>query len=186
MTALPELTPATPENAPEDALLAGQLLPETQMWRRVILQLLLDATWIDPRPDDDITRANRDGFRRQMRTARAEAIVWFRGTSQDFRTVCDYAGMDPERVHAIASRFMSACGANRSIRDALVCKMNGSDPFEDAEGAPSDAGLVTQNDLSLNLRPEHRGSWGRSRERRPSYVDGSGIYPTGPSSFDPA
>lgn len=35
---------------------------------------------------------------RDMRHARAEALIWLRGNSEDFSAVCDWAGIAPEVV----------------------------------------------------------------------------------------
>jgi hypothetical protein len=62
---------------------------EQAMWRAVIVQSLMDAA-------STSTKAEPEVWRR-------EALVWLRGNSSDFYTVCYYAGLDPDFVREMAA-----------------------------------------------------------------------------------
>ena len=57
---------------------------EQAMWRAVVVQALMDAAC--------------GSQKYEAAQARNEALIWLRGTSQDFATVCYYAGFEPEFV----------------------------------------------------------------------------------------
>lgn len=54
---------------------------EQAMWRAVIVQALMDASSLSKKPEN--LQHKRD------------ALVWLRGTSEDFHRVCHYAGFEP-------------------------------------------------------------------------------------------
>lgn len=62
---------------------------EQAMWRAVILQALLDAA--------------RTSGQREAQQAKAEAIAWLRGNSEDFRVVCELAGYSPSYIRQQAA-----------------------------------------------------------------------------------
>jgi hypothetical protein len=64
---------------------------ERGVWRAVILQALMDAACMS--------------HKKENIQAREEALIWLRGTSQDFYTVCHHAGFEPEYVR----RMVRAC-----------------------------------------------------------------------------
>lgn len=65
---------------------------EQAMWRAVIVQALMDASC--------------GSQKYEAAQARREALVWLRGTSQDFATVCYYAGFEPEFVRKMVKRSL--------------------------------------------------------------------------------
>ena len=65
---------------------------EQALWRAVIVQALMDASC--------------GSKKQEAQQAKQEAIVWLRGNSKDFMTVCYYAGFEPDYVR-------------RMVRDAL-------------------------------------------------------------------
>lgn len=69
--------------------------PERAMWRAVISQAVIDASWTrtgkHENPDD--SRLNRD-----------QARAWLLGNSRDFRHVCYLADLDPDAVRDSALR----------------------------------------------------------------------------------
>lgn len=54
---------------------------EQAMWRAVIVQALMDASSLSKKPEN--------------LQHKHDALVWLRGTSEDFHRVCHYAGFDP-------------------------------------------------------------------------------------------
>lgn len=91
--------PASPTSTPDFPFMPtgteGAFNPvqqEQAMWRAVIVQALMDAAC---------------GSRKYEATqARHEALVWLRGTSHDFATVCYYAGFEPEFVRVLVKKAM--------------------------------------------------------------------------------
>ena len=69
--------------------------PERDMWRAVVSQAVLDASWRQTgkheNPDD--SRLHRD-----------QARAWLLGNSKDFRHVCSLADLDPDAVRESAMR----------------------------------------------------------------------------------
>ncbi len=65
---------------------------EQSMWRAVIVQALMDAAC--------------GSKKYEAQQARNEALIWLRGTSQDFATVCYYAGYEPEFVRKMVQRAL--------------------------------------------------------------------------------
>lgn len=65
---------------------------EQAMWRAVIVQALMDAAC--------------GSQKYEAQQARQEALVWLRGTSQDFATVCYYAGFEPEFVRKMVRQAL--------------------------------------------------------------------------------
>jgi hypothetical protein len=57
---------------------------ERAVWRAVIVQALMDASC--------------QSKKKESQQAREESLVWLRGRSVDFATVCYYAGFEPEYV----------------------------------------------------------------------------------------
>ena len=57
---------------------------ERAIWRAVILQALMDASCMSGK--------------KESQQAQQESLVWLRGNSADFATVCYYAGFEPEYV----------------------------------------------------------------------------------------
>jgi hypothetical protein len=64
---------------------------EQALWRAVITQALMDASG--------------NSSKMEARYEKSQAICWLTGFSEDFKTVCDYAGYPPEYVrrNAIAA-----------------------------------------------------------------------------------
>ena len=56
--------------------------PEQSIWRAVILQ--------------NITDAMSQSQKRENLRYKREALAWLTGKNRDFRTVCEYAGYDPD------------------------------------------------------------------------------------------
>ena len=54
---------------------------EQSLWRAVIVQALMDASSLSKKPEN--------------RQHKKEALIWLRGTSEDFHRVCHYAGFEP-------------------------------------------------------------------------------------------
>ncbi len=65
---------------------------EQALWRAVIVQALMDASC--------------GSQKYEAIQARNEALIWLRGTSQDFSTVCYYAGFEPEFVRKMIKRSL--------------------------------------------------------------------------------
>lgn len=67
---------------------------EHSLWRAVIMQALLDA--------------GSDSKKRYMRLHKAQAISWLSGISEDFRTVCALAELEPRYVKERAREAIAA------------------------------------------------------------------------------
>lgn len=69
--------------------------PERDMWRAVISQAIIDASWVQTgkheSPDDNLLH-------------RDQARAWLLGNSKDFRHVCSLADLDPDAVRDSALR----------------------------------------------------------------------------------
>ncbi len=65
---------------------------EQAMWRAVIVQALMDAAC--------------GSKKQEAQQARTEALIWLRGNSRDFVTVCLYAGFEPEYVRMMIKRAL--------------------------------------------------------------------------------
>lgn len=93
--------PATPTSTPDFSLFAtgtgesfNPVQQEQAMWRAVIVQALMDAAC---------------GSRKyEAQQARSEALIWLRGTSHDFATVCYYAGFEPEFVRVLVKKAIDS------------------------------------------------------------------------------
>jgi hypothetical protein len=72
--------------------------PEAALWRAVVTQAVLDASWEQGNSKGDQTG---DGF---TAARRDEARAWLLGDSRDFRQVCFMAGFDPDAVRESAQR----------------------------------------------------------------------------------
>ncbi len=62
---------------------------EQAVWRSVIMQALIDAA--------------SNSKKKENMQWKEEALIWLRGTSADFYTVCQNAGYEPEYVREIAA-----------------------------------------------------------------------------------
>ena len=72
------------------------------LWIAVIERAFFDARW---NPDNSKKTSRSHGMSRaQLLNARGDALRWFRGNTEDFRTVCEYAKLDPEHVKQLAAR----------------------------------------------------------------------------------
>jgi hypothetical protein len=65
---------------------------EQAMWRAVIVQALMDAS--------------SNSAKKENLQAKQEALVWLRGNSADFATVCYYAGFEPDFVKMMARKAL--------------------------------------------------------------------------------
>lgn len=65
---------------------------EQALWRAVIVQALMDAAC--------------GSEKHEAVKARDEALIWLRGTSEDFATVCYYAGYEPEFVRMLVKKAL--------------------------------------------------------------------------------
>jgi len=98
--AMPHPAPARKRRHPSHADLGDALLQEPSnptwreqaLWRAVIMQMLTDA----------LSGSRKEEAQQHKR----EALVWLRGNTRDFRTVCDYAGFDPEYVRELAAAVL--------------------------------------------------------------------------------
>lgn len=69
---------------------------EQSMWRAVIVQALMDASSLSKKPEN--------------MQYRKDALIWLRGTSEDFHRVCHYAGFDPSCAkHMIKAALEKGC-----------------------------------------------------------------------------
>jgi hypothetical protein len=66
---------------------------EQAMWKAVIVQALMDAAC--------------GSTKYEAAQAREEALIWLRGTSRDFITVCHHAGFEPEFTRVLIQRALS-------------------------------------------------------------------------------
>jgi len=73
--------------------------PEQTLWRSVIDQALSDACGVGIRCG--VTESVSSALRRSAR-------AWFWHKTEDFRDVCDMAGMDPNAVRDRAIKLMNA------------------------------------------------------------------------------
>lgn len=83
----------TQGKAPYDPSLAepyNATASEQAVWRAVIVQALMDAS--------------SNSKKQENIQSKQEALVWLRGNSQDFATVCHHAGYDPEFVRDMARK----------------------------------------------------------------------------------
>jgi hypothetical protein len=64
---------------------------ERAVWRAVIVQALMDASC--------------QSAKKESQQAREESLVWLRGRSPDFATVCYFAGFEPDYVR----RMVRSC-----------------------------------------------------------------------------
>lgn len=71
---------------------ANPVQQEQAMWRAVIVQALMDAAC--------------GSQKYEAQQARNEALIWLRGTSQDFATVCYYAGYEPDFVRRMVKKSL--------------------------------------------------------------------------------
>jgi hypothetical protein len=65
---------------------------EQAVWRAVIVQALMDAS--------------SNSAKKENIQAKEEALIWLRGKSRDFLTVCHYAGFEPEFVREMAKEAL--------------------------------------------------------------------------------
>ncbi len=66
------------------------------LWLAIIERAFDDAKW---NPDNSAENSRCSGMpRTQMINARADALRWLRGTTADFKEVCENAGVHPDRV----------------------------------------------------------------------------------------
>ncbi len=65
---------------------------EQAMWRAVITQAFMDARSLS--------------HKEEMRSHRIKARQWLCGMSDDFRRICEYAGLDPTYVRQKARRLL--------------------------------------------------------------------------------
>jgi hypothetical protein len=65
---------------------------EQAAWRAVIVQALMDAS--------------SNSRKKENIQWKEEALVWLRGNTRDFLTVCHYAGFEPEFVRDMAKRAL--------------------------------------------------------------------------------
>ena len=75
-----------------------------KLWGAVIERALLDAQW-NPANSEDNSRCS--GIpRAQMLNARGDALRWLRGNTEDFKTVCEAAGLNPGYVKRLAAEHL--------------------------------------------------------------------------------
>jgi hypothetical protein len=82
--------------------------PERELWASVIIQAMAEACAEDPKtqPKPDAKKRTTVG---ELRT---RARRWLLSDSDDFRKVCEYAGVDPDAVRQrIAKRLKKARAA---------------------------------------------------------------------------
>ena len=73
---------------------------QQELWAAVIEQALRDAKW---NPDNVDKESRSNGIpHTQMLNARGDALRWLRGNTEDFKTVCDLAGLNPSYVKRLA------------------------------------------------------------------------------------
>lgn len=65
---------------------------EPGLWRAVITQALMDAATLSSKPE--------------ARRTRSEAVQWLLTPSDDFESVCDNAGLDPDYVRSRAANAL--------------------------------------------------------------------------------
>jgi hypothetical protein len=92
--------------------------PEDAMWRHVIMQAIEDAT--TPLPN------HPGAWRNQLELIRGQARRWIKQQTEDFRRVCDLAGLAHDRVHAFAMSRIREAMAKEQERVAEFLK--GSNP----------------------------------------------------------
>ncbi|MFO1241901.1 MAG: hypothetical protein U1E36_01660 [Rickettsiales bacterium] len=65
---------------------------EESMWRAVIVQALMDASSLSRKPENQFHKR--------------EALIWLRGTSEDFHRVCHFAGFEPSFVRQLVKEAL--------------------------------------------------------------------------------
>jgi hypothetical protein len=80
---------------PERSHLVRSEAPEDALWRNVVRQAIDDATM-------RITATVNTAFGRDMTRIRDQAREWITEQRKDFRLVCELAGLEHQRVHALA------------------------------------------------------------------------------------
>src|SRR5688500_5950940 len=83
---------------------------ERELWVRVILQAITDATTITDAATDTESNLRRSN-RNIAYLNRERARLWFRATNRDFIEVCNLAGMNPDDVAERASAAIAQCDA---------------------------------------------------------------------------
>ncbi len=68
------------------------VVSQQALWRAVIVQALMDAAC--------------GSKKYEAIQARQEALIWLRGNSRDFATVCYYAGFEPEFVRMMVKKSL--------------------------------------------------------------------------------
>lgn len=82
-----------------------EITPCQKMWRRVIIQAFIDASYQDPNPREIIQWSSRNRRRFESRIICARARQWLWGDTADFYEVCWMAGIDPDFVKRRARYF---------------------------------------------------------------------------------
>ena len=65
---------------------------EQSVWRAVIVQALMDAS--------------SNSEKTENLQSKHDALIWLRGNSKDFLTVCDYAGFEPSFVKEMCRKAL--------------------------------------------------------------------------------
>ena len=100
----------------QSQLIRGGEQPEDALWRNVILQAIADATI--QLPD------YRTVFHEQMEVIRGQARRWVKQQTDDFKAVCELAGLEHQRVYEFAmSRIREA---NAKELAAAAANLKGS------------------------------------------------------------
>ncbi len=66
---------------------------QQSIWRAVIVQALMDAS--------------SNSKKTENLQSKREALIWLRGNSKDFLTVCDYAGFEPSFVRDMCKKALA-------------------------------------------------------------------------------
>jgi hypothetical protein len=97
--------------------------PENALWRNVVLQAIADATI--QLPD------HRSAFNDKMELIRGQARRWVKMQTEDFKRVCELAGLEASRVHAFAMARIREANAKEQAR--TLANLKGSTPGVVAE-----------------------------------------------------
>jgi hypothetical protein len=88
---------------------------EQGIWRAVIVQALMDAS--------------SNSAKKENLQAKQEALVWLRGNSVDFASVCYYAGFEPEFVKQMAKQALQRNCVWRAAPNAVNASYQHGDKF---------------------------------------------------------
>ncbi|HNU82340.1 MAG TPA: hypothetical protein PKO05_02760 [Thermoanaerobaculia bacterium] len=83
--------------------------PERDLWASVVQQAISEATEQEPKKEQSPGKNHK--HRSQNAALRTAARKWLLGNSDDFRAVCEYAGMNPDAVRERMEKLLKKARA---------------------------------------------------------------------------